>query len=101
MTEAEAKRAGHEVLIATMPAAKIPRANTVGDTRGLLKIVIDKKSEQILGCSIFAHEGGEVMSVVQMAMLGKVSYKQVRDAVWTHPTMTESLNLLLANVREA
>ncbi|MBC7999136.1 MAG: mercuric reductase [Leptolyngbya sp.] len=100
MTEAEARKAGYEILVATLPAAKIPRANTVGDTRGLLKAVIDKSSELILGCSIFAHEGGEVMSVVQMAIIAQVPYTQVRDTVWTHPTMAESLNLLFANVRE-
>ena len=98
MTEAEARKSGHDVLIAKMPAAKIPRATTAGETRGILKAVIDKKSGQILGCSIFAHEGGEIMSVVQMAMIGKLTYEQVRDTIWTHPTMAESLNLLFANV---
>lgn len=98
MTEAEARKAGHDVLIAKMPAAKIPRATTSGETRGMLKAVIDKNTGQILGCSIFAHEGGEIMSVVQMAMLGNLTYEQVRDTILTHPTMAESLNLLFANV---
>lgn len=98
MTEAEARKAGHELLIAKLPAAKVPRATTAGETRGVLKAVIDKKTGHILGCSIFAHEGGEIMSVVQMAMLGNLTYEQVRDTIWTHPTMAESLNILLANV---
>ncbi len=98
LTEAEARKAGHDVLIAKMPAAKIPRATTSGETRGVLKAVIDKNDGHILGCSIFAHEGGEIMSVVQMAMIGNLTYEQVRDTIWTHPTMAESLNLLFANV---
>lgn len=98
MTEQEARKAGHNILIAKMPAAKVPRATTSGETRGILKAVIDKNTGHILGCSIFAHEGGEIMSVVQASMLGNLTYEQVRDAIWTHPTMAESLNLLLANI---
>ncbi|HNB20996.1 MAG TPA: mercuric reductase [Candidatus Melainabacteria bacterium] len=98
LTEQDARKAGHDILIAKMPAVKVPRAVTAGETRGLLKAVIDKKTGHILGCSIFAHEGGEIMSVVQAAMLGKLHYEEVRDAVWTHPTMAESLNLLLATI---
>lgn len=98
LTEAEARKTGHDVLIAKMPAAKIPRATTSGETRGVLKAVIDKNDGHILGCSIFAHEGGEIMSVVQMAMIGNLTYEQVRDTIWTHPTMAESLNLLFSNV---
>src|SRR5262249_27672227 len=77
LTEQDARKAGHEILIAKMPAAKIPRATTSGETRGVLKAVIDKKTGHILGCSIFAHEGGEIMSVVQAAMLGNLTYEQV------------------------
>lgn len=98
LTEQDARKAGREILIAKMPAAKVPRATTAGETRGVLKAVIDKNSKQILGCSIFAHEGGEIMSVVQAGMLGNLTYEQMRDAIWTHPTMAESLNLLLTNV---
>jgi len=98
LTEAEARKAGHEIMIAKLPAAKVPRATTAGETRGLLKAVIDKKTGQILGCSIFAHEGGEIMSVVQMAMVGGLTFEQVRDTIWTHPTMAESLNILLASL---
>ena len=81
-----------------LPAAKIPRANTAGETKGVLKAVIDRKTDQILGCSLFCHSAGEVMSVVQMAMLGKVPYTAVRDTIFTHPTMAESLNLLFATL---
>lgn len=98
LTEEQARAAGHDVAVATLPAAKIPRANTAGETRGLLKAVVDRGSGQILGCSLLCHSAGEVMSVLQMAMVGKVGYQQVRDTIFTHPTMAESLNLLFADL---
>lgn len=96
LTEEEARARGYNIAVAKLPANKVPRANTAGETKGLLKAVIDKDTKQILGCSLFCHSGGEVMSVVQMAMLGKLPYTAVRDTIFTHPTMAESLNLLLA-----
>jgi pyruvate/2-oxoglutarate dehydrogenase complex dihydrolipoamide dehydrogenase (E3) component len=98
LTEEQARAAGHDIAVATLPAAKIPRANTAGETRGLLKAVVDRGSGQILGCSLLCHSAGEVMSVLQMAMIGTVAYPQVRDTIFTHPTMAESLNLLFADL---
>lgn len=98
LTEAQARKSGLDILVAKIPASKIPRANTSGETRGLLKAVLDNNSGQILGCSLLCHSAGEVMSVVQMAMLGKVPYKEVRDTIFTHPTMAEALNILFASV---
>lgn len=98
LTEEQAIAQGYDVVVAKLPAAKIPRANTAGETKGVLKAVIDRKTGQILGCSLFCHSAGEVMSVVQMAMLGKVPYTEVRDTIFTHPTMAESLNLLFAGI---
>lgn len=98
MTEEQAKKQGYDVLVAKLPAHKIPRATTSGEPKGLLKAVVDKKTEKILGCSLLCHSAGEVMSVVQVAMLGGLTYKQVRDTIFTHPTMAESLNLLFATI---
>lgn len=98
LTEEQAVAAGYDVAVATLPAKKIPRANTAGETTGVLKAVVDRATDQILGCSLFCHGAGEVMSVVQMAMIGKVPYPQVRDTIFTHPTMAESLNLLFAEL---
>ena len=75
-----------DVAVASLPADKIPRANTAGEITGLLKAVVDRGTGQILGCSLLCHSAGEVMSVVQMAMLGKLPYTAVRDTVFTHPT---------------
>lgn len=98
LTEEQALAAGFDVAVATLPAGKVPRANTAGETKGLLKAVVDRSTQQILGCSLFCHSAGEVMSVVQMAMIGRVPYPQVRDTIFTHPTMAESLNLLFAGL---
>lgn len=98
LTEDQAREQGYDVAVATLPAAKIPRANTSGETRGLLKAVVDRQTGRILGCSLLCHSAGEVMSVVQMAMLGGLTYSDVRDTIFTHPTMAESLNLLFAGL---
>ena len=98
LTEEQAVAQGYDVAVAKLPAAKIPRANTAGETKGVLKAVVDRETGQILGCSLFCHSAGEIMSVVQMAMLGKVPYTEVRDTIFTHPTMAESLNLLFAGL---
>ena len=98
LTEEQARAQGLDIAVATLPAGKIPRANTAGETKGLLKAVVDRKTQQILGCSLFCHSAGEVMSVVQMAMIGQVPYTAVRDTIFTHPTMAESLNLLFAGL---
>jgi pyruvate/2-oxoglutarate dehydrogenase complex dihydrolipoamide dehydrogenase (E3) component len=98
LTEEQAVMQGYDVAVATLPAGKVPRANTAGETKGLLKAVVDRKTHLILGCSLFCHSAGEVMSVVQMAMIAQLPYEQVRDTIFTHPTMAESLNLLFAGV---
>jgi probable pyridine nucleotide-disulfide oxidoreductase len=98
MTEEEARGKGLNIIVAKLPAAKIPRSNTSGETKGLLKAVIDKDSKRILGCSLLCHSAGEVMSLVQLAMISELPYTTVRDTIFAHPTMAESLNLLLATV---
>ncbi len=98
MTEEQARKRGIEILVAKIPAQRIPRAVTSGEPKGVLKAIVDKSTEKILGCSLLCHSAGEVMSVVQVAMLGGLTYKQVRDTIFTHPTMAESLNLLFATI---
>lgn len=98
LTEQDARKKGLDILVAKIPASKVPRAVTSGEPEGLLKAVVDKQTKQILGCSLLCHSAGEVMSVVQMAMIGKVTYPQVANTIFTHPTMAESLNLLFATL---
>ena len=92
MTLDEAEKAGHTVRVAKMPASKIARAFETGEDRGLIKILVDKGSEQILGAAIMAGQGGELAAMVQIAMEAKMPYSALRDAVWAHPTWAEALN---------
>lgn len=98
MTEAQARKAGHAVRVATLPVAAVPRAVTMGETHGLLKAVVDGPTDAILGFSGFCASGGEVMAVVQMAMQGGLTASQVRDTVFSHPTMAEALGDLFARL---
>jgi len=96
LTETEARRRGLRVRVARLAAEKIPRAMTSGESRGYLKAVVDADTDQILGASILAAEGGEVMAVVQVAMKAGLPSAALRDLIFAHPTMAESLNDLLA-----
>lgn len=95
MTETEAKAQGYDVKIAKIPAAAIPRAKTRGETAGLLKAVIDAKTDHILGVSIFAAEAGEILGTVQLAMELGVPYTRLRDVMFAHPTLVEGIKLWL------
>ena len=57
-----------------------------------MKVIVDADNDQILGAAILSVEGGEVTAVLQMAMLGRLPYTVLRDAIFSHPTITESLN---------
>ena len=95
LTEAEARQAGYEVRVAKTPTAAVPRAKTLGRTEGFFKIIIDARTDLILGAAIIGAEASEVVTSIQMAMLGGLRWQQVRDAVITHPTMSEGLNIVL------
>ena len=95
LTESEARAQGRNIRVATIPVASIPRARTLHETIGMWKVVVDADADQILGVALLGHDSGEVVSVIQMAMLGELRYQQVRDAVLTHPTMGEGVNLLM------
>lgn len=97
LSEAEARAAGHDIRMARMPVTAIPRARTVGQLDGVWQAVVERGSDQILGVSLLGHESSEVIAVVQMAMLGKLPYQRLRDAVIAHPTMAEGLQLLFSD----
>lgn len=98
MTETEARGRGRQVRVARLPVSAIPRAVTSGETRGYLKAVVDADTDQILGVAVFAAEGGEVMSVVQTAMRAGLPSSALRDMIFAHPTMAESLNDLFGRL---
>lgn len=94
ITEAEARARGHRVAVATISPASVPRSKTLHQVTGRWKAVVDADTDLILGAALFGHSAGEVITAVQMAMLGGLQYQQVRDALITHPTMGDGLNLL-------
>jgi pyruvate/2-oxoglutarate dehydrogenase complex dihydrolipoamide dehydrogenase (E3) component len=97
-SESEARREGIEYRLAKMPMAEILRTRTVSEPRGLLKVLVAKNSDEILGFTAFGIEASELMVAMQTAMLGQVPYPVLRDAVLAHPTISEGLSLLLAKV---
>jgi pyruvate/2-oxoglutarate dehydrogenase complex dihydrolipoamide dehydrogenase (E3) component len=90
--EARANYPERKIKTAKMPMAYVARALETDESRGMMKAVIDEETGHILGFTCLGIEGGEVMSVVQMAMIGGVRYEKLRDAVWSHPSLAESLN---------
>jgi pyruvate/2-oxoglutarate dehydrogenase complex dihydrolipoamide dehydrogenase (E3) component len=94
MTETEARKSGRNIRVARMPMTSVARALEMDESRGLMKVVVDADSEEILGATVLGIEGGEVMTVFQMAMMGHLKYTVLRDAVFAHPTLAEALNNL-------
>jgi pyruvate/2-oxoglutarate dehydrogenase complex dihydrolipoamide dehydrogenase (E3) component len=84
-----------KIKTAKMPMSYVARALETDESRGMMKAVIDDENGQILGFTCLGIEGGEVMSLVQMAIIGGVSYEKLRDAIWSHPSLAESLNNIL------
>ena len=78
--------------------AAVFRARTLSETRGFFKALIEEDGDRILGFTAFGAEAGEVMAVVQVAMLAGLPYTALRDAVLTHPTMAEGLAGLFSSV---
>lgn len=94
MTETEARAQGRKIRIAKLPMTSVARALEVDETRGFMKALVDAETNQILGAAVLGIEGGEVMSVLETAIMGKLPYTALRDATYAHPTLTESLNNL-------
>ncbi|KAK5938504.1 hypothetical protein PMZ80_009475 [Knufia obscura] len=84
------------IATATMPMSWVARALELNETRGLMKAVIDKETDKILGFACLGIEGGEVMSQVQLAMKGGLTWRDLRDGIFAHPCLAEGLNNLFA-----
>jgi pyruvate/2-oxoglutarate dehydrogenase complex dihydrolipoamide dehydrogenase (E3) component len=97
LTEAEARAQNKKIRVARMPMTNVARALEVDETRGFTKAIVDAGTGQILGASVLGLEGGEIMTMMQLAMMGKLSYVVLRDAVFAHPTLAESLNNLFTH----
>lgn len=98
MSESEARQCGRMVLVAKMPMSHVARALEMDETRGFMKAMVDAKTDELLGATVLGVEGGELMAVLEMAMMGKVTCKALREGIFAHPTLAESLNNLFAAV---
>ncbi len=94
MTEREARKKGLNIKVAILPMSHVARGIETGETKGLMKAVVDADTKQILGVAILGEQGGEIMSVLQMAMMGGIGYDVIRENIFAHPTFAESLNNL-------
>lgn len=96
LSEKEAREQGFNVRIAKLPMAYVARAIETGETRGFMKAIVDADTERILGFAMLGTEGGEVTAVVQTAMSCDAPYTVLRDSMFSHPTLAESLNNLFS-----
>jgi pyruvate/2-oxoglutarate dehydrogenase complex dihydrolipoamide dehydrogenase (E3) component len=94
LTEAQALAKGLQVEVAKMPMTSVARALEVGETRGFIKAVVDSRTKQILGAAVLGIEGGELMAMLEVAIMGQLPYTALRDGIFAHPTLAESLNNL-------
>ena len=94
MTENEARKQGRTIRVAKLPMTAVIRALETGETRGFMKTIVDAETQQILGCTILGVEGGEIMTIVQVAMMGNLRYTALKEGIFTHPLLAEGLNTL-------
>ena len=94
LSETEARQQGRTIRIAKLPMSYVARAIEMNETRGFMKAVVDADTNQILGCAVLGIEGGELMAMFQIAMMGRVHYTILKEAIFAHPTLAESLNNL-------
>ena len=99
LTEKEASKEGYSYEVAKMPMTGVARALEVDESRGVMKAVVDSDTEQILGAAVLGIEGGEIASAIQIAMMGNLTYRDLKEGVFAHPTLAESLNNLFASIQ--
>jgi len=98
LTESETQRDGRAIRIAKLPMTSVARALEVDEPRGFIKAIVDAESRQILGAAVLGIEGGEVMSIIEVAMLGQIPYPVLQTGIFAHPSLAESLNNLFARL---
>jgi len=97
--EDEARAQGRSIKVAKISMDNVARAIEFGETRGFMKAVIDAETDRILGAAVLGMEGGEIMAMLQIAMMGDLPYTALRDGIWAHPTLAEALNTLFYSVK--
>ena len=97
LSEYDARKQGRKVRVARLPMSSVARALETGRSRGFMKALVDPQTEEILGAAILGEDGGEIMSMIQIAMMGKLKYTALQSAIFAHPLFAESLNNLFSN----
>jgi pyruvate/2-oxoglutarate dehydrogenase complex dihydrolipoamide dehydrogenase (E3) component len=100
MSEQDARNSGRKIRVAKMPMSYVARALEMDESRGFMKAIVDVQTEEILGATVLGIEGGEVMAVLEVAMMGRLRYTALRDGIFAHPTLAEGLNNLFASWTE-
>jgi pyruvate/2-oxoglutarate dehydrogenase complex dihydrolipoamide dehydrogenase (E3) component len=100
LSEKQAKEQKLDYRVATMPVQYVGRARETGNTEGFMKVLVNERSH-IIGATIFSEQGGEIMSMIQLAMAGNLTCYQLQNMVLAHPTWAESLNNLFAKLVKA
>lgn len=100
MTEEQARASGAAVQVVTLPVAAIPRARVMNDTRGVLKAVVNRETKQILGVSLLCVDSHEMINIIKTVMDAGLPYTTLRNQIFTHPSMSESLNDLFSLIKE-
>lgn len=101
LNEKQARAAGRDVLVASKKVADIaamPRPKIMGQTRGVIKFVVDPETDLVLGATLNCIDGQELINLVALAMRAGVTASELRDGIWTHPSSTEALNEVLAGL---
>ena len=98
LSESQAREQNKKVRVAKMPMFSVARALEVDESRGFMKAIVDAETDQILGAAVLGIEGGEIMAMLQIAMMGKLPYTTLRDGIFAHPTLAESLNNLFTHL---
>lgn len=101
LTEKEALDEGFEIKVASKRVdtiAAMPRARIVGDTRGMVKVVVDAATDLVLGATVFCVDSQEIINLLTLAMRHDVTATELRDTIYTHPSSTEALNEVLTTI---
>lgn len=99
LSEKEAIEKGFDVKVGKIEAMAIPKGKIEGKSEGFLKVVVDAKTDKILGATLLCNTSHEMINIIALAMKGNLPYQIIRDMIFTHPTMSESLNDLFGSVK--
>jgi pyruvate/2-oxoglutarate dehydrogenase complex dihydrolipoamide dehydrogenase (E3) component len=97
LSEEDARRQGKKIRVAKMPMSSVARALEMDESRGFMKAIVDADTNEILGATVFGIEGGEIMAVFEVAIMGKLPYTALQNGIFAHPTLAEGLNNLFSN----